>query len=388
MPLRGILSRMAYRLLVTALISLAVLPIFSRTVSAQVAGNSEGLNDLPADITSTATTTADASVEGTATHFSGAVGVAGDRDWIKVSLSADQMHRFALKGSSTNRGTLVTPVAALYDSTGTYIDGAFDLLSGSGRNARLHYYVETAGDYWVSAGGHNDETGTYQLRVVAVSDDTEPDNISTPGTIAVNSTANVRINYRGDSDWFKVELVGGCTYPASVSSTNLGLNPRLRFYDSEGANISVFHDLSNYFSWSFTPTSTGTYFIAVYARRESAGLGRYDLVLEAPLHVSGITTTDYAENSTSTVAIYAATGAAEGSTVTWSLTGDDSDDFSISNSGALTFSSSPDYESPADSDTDNVYKVTVNAFDGTCTGTLNVIVTVTDENKAPTMTTG
>ena len=110
---------------------------------------------------------------------------------------------------------MVTPVAALYDSTGTYIDGAFDLLSGSGRNARLHYYVETAGDYWVSAGGHNDETGTYQLRVVAVSDDTEPDNISTPGTIAVNSTANARINYRGDSDWFKVELVGGCTYPAS-----------------------------------------------------------------------------------------------------------------------------------------------------------------------------
>ena len=104
--------------------------------------------------------------------------------------------------------------------------------------------------------------------------------------------------------------------------------------------------------------------------------------------MSGITTTDYAENSTSTVAIYAATGAAEGSTVTWSLTGDDSDDFSISNSGALTFSSSPDYESPADSDTDNVYKVTVNAFDGTCTGTLYVIVTVTDENKAPTMTTG
>ena len=54
------------------------------------------------------------------------------------------------------------------------------------------------------------------------------------------------------------------------------------------------------------------------------------------------------------MATYAATGAAAGTTFTRSLTGDDSDDFSISSSGALTFSSSPDCKSPSDSDTDNV----------------------------------
>ena len=81
------------------------------------------------------------------------------------------------------------------------------------------------------------------------------------------------------------------------------------------------------------------------------------------LEISGVSATDYAENGTSTVAVYAATGA--NGTVTWSLTGVDSDDFSISSSGALTFSSAPDHEDASDFDTNNVYEVTVNASDGT-----------------------
>ena len=104
------------------------------------------------------------------------------------------------------------------------------------------------------------------------------------------------------------------------------------------------------------------------------------------LHLSGITTTDYAENGTSTVATYAATGAANGDTIAWSLTSDDSDDFSISNSGALGFSSPPDYESPSDSGADNVYEVTINASDGTNTATLDMAITVTDVNEGPSMT--
>ena len=100
--------------------------------------------------------------------------------------------------------------------------------------------------------------------------------------------------------------------------------------------------------------------------------------------VSGITSSDYAENGTTAVATYAVAGAGT-STITWSLAGDDSGDFSISSAGVLSFSSSPDYESPADADTDNVYRVTIQASDGTSTGTLNVTVTVTDVNEGPTI---
>ena len=40
---------------------------------------------------------------------------------------------------------------------------------------------------------------------------------------------------------------------------------------------------------------------------------------------------------------------------------DDAEDLSISSGGVLTFDSPPDYEDPADANTDNVYEVTVEA---------------------------
>ena len=99
------------------------------------------------------------------------------------------------------------------------------------------------------------------------------------------------------------------------------------------------------------------------------------------LTISGIIAISYSENGTAAVATYAVTGAAQGATITWSLTGPDHDDFSISNSGVLTFSSSPDYEDPTDSNTDNVYQLTVNASDSTVTVPLDVTVTVTDVDE-------
>ena len=72
----------------------------------------------------------------------------------------------------------------------------------------------------------------------------------------------------------------------------------------------------------------------------------------------------------------------EGATITWSLTGDDRGDFSITG-GELKFRSSPDYEIPADGNTDNVYLVTVRASDGSNSDTLDVQVTVTNVNEPP-----
>ena len=47
----------------------------------------------------------------------------------------------------------------------------------------------------------------------------------------------------------------------------------------------------------------------------------------------------------------------ENAQITWSLSGDDSGDFSISSAGVLTFDSPPDYEAPASDVTVNVYLV-------------------------------
>jgi hypothetical protein len=98
------------------------------------------------------------------------------------------------------------------------------------------------------------------------------------------------------------------------------------------------------------------------------------------LAVSGMNEVEYVENGMAAVDTYAAVGP-DSSAATWSLSGADADDFSISAGGELTFNASPDFEMPADSDMDNVYNVTVNANDGTNDAGRSVTITVTNENE-------
>ena len=81
----------------------------------------------------------------------------------------------------------------------------------------------------------------------------------------------------------------------------------------------------------------------------------------------------YAENDMVAVASYE--GAALNSP-SWSLSGDDAEDFGISSDGMLTFNNTPDYEMPEDAGGNNVYDVTVKATDGTNTVMKNVKVMV------------
>ena len=46
----------------------------------------------------------------------------------------------------------------------------------------------------------------------------------------------------------------------------------------------------------------------------------------------------------------------------------------------------PNFEAPADEDSLNTYEFTVEAFDGTNTGTWDYAVTVTDVNETPELT--
>ena len=92
---------------------------------------------------------------------------------------------------------------------------------------------------------------------------------------------------------------------------------------------------------------------------------------------------------------YEATDADADSVLTWSLEGNDAGDFTITKNaqghGELKFANVPDHESPADSDTDNVYDVTVKVQDnhsGTLSDTLSVAVTVDDVDETPAVTVG
>ena len=107
-------------------------------------------------------------------------------------------------------------------------------------------------------------------------------------------------------------------------------------------------------------------------------------IIVGGLAITGLRAVSYAENGTGNVAPYMAAGR-DAASATWSLSGADMGDFMISNTGVLTFRSSPDFETPADADTDNTYMVTVEANDGTNTAMKAVTINVTNVNEDGTV---
>ena len=104
-------------------------------------------------------------------------------------------------------------------------------------------------------------------------------------------------------------------------------------------------------------------------------------IMVGGLGISGQSSVDYAEDRRDPVATYTAVGP-DAASARWTLSGDDAGDFTIGSSdGVLTFRTSPNYEAPADADTDNVYKVTVTANDGSNQAMRDVTVTVADVDE-------
>ena len=135
------------------------------------------------------------------------------------------------------------------------------------------------------------------------------------------------------------------------------------------------HDKNN--KYSITVTAHGT--------NVTASMNVVVTVTEhnVPPQISGPASPTFAENGSGTVATYSATDG-DDDPITWSLSGVDVGDLSIhSTDGTLTFRSPPDFEGPADDDTNNDYDVTVQAYDGTVTVDHPVTVTVTKVNEAP-----
>ncbi len=89
-------------------------------------------------------------------------------------------------------------------------------------------------------------------------------------------------------------------------------------------------------------------------------------------------TLSLAENASGTV--YTATASdPDGNPLSYTISGGaDSARFSITAAGALSFVAPPDFESPADADTNNIYLVQLQVSDGTANATLDLAITVTN----------
>ncbi|MGZ6014570.1 MAG: NF038122 family metalloprotease [Phenylobacterium sp.] len=89
------------------------------------------------------------------------------------------------------------------------------------------------------------------------------------GALAVGGTASGVLQQAGDRDWFAVQLQAGNTYSVTeTGATGRGgtlADPFLRLHDSSGATIASDDDIVDGTNpdsrLSFTPTTTGTYYV-------------------------------------------------------------------------------------------------------------------------------
>ena len=93
-------------------------------------------------------------------------------------------------------------------------------------------------------------------------------------------------------------------------------------------------------------------------------------VIELATEMTGPATVEYAENRAVRVATYTASSEEDRAGITWNLSGDDAEHFSIDNPAGvlrfhidpdddLPFPKLPDFEAPDDEDDDNVYELTL-----------------------------
>ena len=223
---------------------------------------------------------------------------------------------------------------------------------------------------YVKAGGLSGERDV----TVTVTDVDEAPEISGPDTISVDENpASFIVGYYSaydpdgdDITWSLSGTDGGDFTIDQTGALSFRSNPN---YESPADSNRNNEYLVTVRARGGSPTTTLAVTVTVT-----------DVTNEAPV-VTGNKTPSFAENRTGTVATYSARDE-EGDAITWSLGGDDAGDFTITN-GALSFAADPNYEAPADADSDNIYKVTVRAGDGVNTGALDVAVSVTDANDAP-----
>ncbi|MET0074000.1 MAG: Ig-like domain-containing protein [Candidatus Thiodiazotropha lotti] len=245
--------------------------------------------------------------------------------------------------------------------------------------------------------GALDSVASYTMTIdVTAVNDSPTVAINTGATVSEGSSGNIittAMLNEGDVD----DAGAGLTYTVTtdvvngtlrLNGTAIGLSDNFTQADIDAGLVTYDHNGSqtNSDSFDFSLADGGE-------DGATAATGTFSFTVtntnDAPVITSdggGVTASiNAAENQTAVTTVTATD--ADLDTVTYSITGGaDSTLFSIdTNTGVLTFNAVPDFETPADNNTDGTYEVQVTASDGNGGSDVQTIsVTVTDVNEAPT----
>ena len=131
------------------------------------------VHELPPDLPDGTSTTAAVAVGGT---YSGWIEQKRDRDWVRMTLIADEEYEIHARGKPTSDGSLRNPhIYKIADSTGQNIRGTSNADGGEGYNAMVTFTPTVSGDYYVEVGGEFIgpflQYGTYTIEIVDVDGD-------------------------------------------------------------------------------------------------------------------------------------------------------------------------------------------------------------------------
>ena len=161
------------------------------------------------------------------------------------------------------------------------------------------------------------------------------------------------------------------------NATNFSLS-----YNNATQQMDLVTSASGQLGGGVTANQTFTFTISATDSLGNTGSTTCNLLVknaELPT-VTGPTSISKQENTLTTAVIGTCTASGTGP-FSWSITGgSDASYFTVdSTTGQLRFATSPNYEQPGDSDTDNVYEVEVTATNQFGTGSGTISVTVTDD---------
>lgn len=213
---------------------------------------------------------------------SGTFETAGDSDAFRVTLVGGVAYQFDVEGSATGRGSLGDPKLTVYNSGDAVV--ASDDNSGAGANAQLVFTAPSSGSYFLSISSPVNGVGTYRVSAVAR---TAADDFGltpqTAGSVVVGSFSTGAVETSGDADGFAVNLVSGIRYRFDLEGADTGsgtlADPTMELYAPNAATQLASDEdtgTGRNAQITFTPNSSGTYFLVAYASTE-AGTGSYRL---------------------------------------------------------------------------------------------------------------
>ncbi|MDC1332478.1 Ig-like domain-containing protein [Gammaproteobacteria bacterium] len=193
---------------------------------------------------------------------------------------------------------------------------------------------------------------------------------------STNFASNVRPFIIDSNDTLSSE----CTYPDSLIATSPSRTWTIKpeFLIASGGRVTMDIPLD------YQATKNKSHEFTVRANTNPAPVDpTFTITLElkevvevgnnAPT-ISAVSSYLVLENSTSLFSV--SSQDADGDSLTYSLSGDDASLFNISEAGAVTFISAPDYESPADQGANNTYNLTISVSDGTDSASTSVAIQV------------